>query len=409
VTSHLTPTAIEGYLAGALAGAHRAEVAIHLLECQVCRQQLDANPRFASKAATLRRAIEDGDEHPEFEALAAFVDGTLDQVARGRVNRHVAECETCAEDVADLSRLRIEVTRPEREVVTREPIRLDRAKRPAEGRTIRDHWPSLLAAAAAIVVVAGAVAWWRTQAPGNVASPSTAAVAPTPSRPERFAINDGATRISVGVDGSISGLDRLASADAAAVADTLRRGRLTIADNLAALRPRASQLMGASSSAAAFSLVRPVGTAVESQAPEFAWTSAPDATGYRVSVFDTSLNRVAESGLVTATRWTPSTPLARNRVYVWQVRAETAGGPVLAPGPERPEARFRLLDSDTAAMIRDARQRAGDSHLARAVIAARAGLVDDAANELQTLLDANPRSQLIESLQKQLRSLGPAQ
>jgi hypothetical protein len=162
--------------------------------------------------------------------------------------------------------------------------------------------------------------------------------------------------------------------------------------------------MGAPPPRTALSLVRPLTTAVATDRPEFAWTAVPNASSYRISVFDAALNRVADSGSITTTRWRPASPLARGRAYAWQVRAETPAGSVLAPGPDLPEAKFQVIDADLAAPIDRARAEPRPSHLGLAVMAARVGLLDDAENELQALLIDNPGSPIVTDLLRQVRA-----
>lgn len=56
---------------------------------------------------------------------------------------------------------------------------------------------------------------------------------------------------------------------------------------------------------------------------------------------DSFLVAFAESPELQETAWTPPSPLPRGRLYQWQVTAVKEGRPVVSPGPDAPEARFR--------------------------------------------------------------------
>jgi hypothetical protein len=122
----------------------------------------------------------------------------------------------------------------------------------------------------------------------------------------------------------------------------------------------------------------PVGTAVTSPRPRFAWTEAPEVTSYTVSVFDDRFNEVASSGPITITSWSPARDLPRDRVLSWQVVAETPSGRLSAPAPPLPEARFLILPDERALAIAEARQRLTDEPLALGLVLSEAGLYADA-------------------------------
>jgi hypothetical protein len=94
--------------------------------------------------------------------------------------------------------------------------------------------------------------------------------------------------------------------------------------------------------------------------------------------------------------WQPETPLPRDVVLLWQVRAWHGAGMVSAPAPR---ARFELVAAAFAARLEKLRTAPRPSHLLAAVLCAREGLRDEAAKEIQILGRENPCSPLIGSLQ----------
>ena len=61
-----------------------------------------------------------------------------------------------------------------------------------------------------------------------------------------------------------------------------------------------------------------------------------------------------------------------------------------APVPPAPEARFQVVSAETAAEIDSARREHPANHLLLAVLYARAGALDDAAGEIESLAATDP-------------------
>jgi hypothetical protein len=159
----------------------------------------------------------------------------------------------------------------------------------------------------------------------------------------------------------------------------------------------------ASPANAAFSARSPVGVAVRDPRPGFSWTPAAGATGYRVRVVDESLDLVTESEALARPTWRPRDPLPRGRVLQWQVEAALPSGPLLAPAPPAPEARFRVLTEAEDAALSRAIEASGGSSLAALYLYAEAGLRNDARRAMGRLLSDNPQSPLLQQLYEELR------
>jgi hypothetical protein len=115
-------------------------------------------------------------------------------------------------------------------------------------------------------------------------------------------------------------------------------------------------------------------------------------------VFDPEFRKVAESGPVAGSQWTPDRPLAPGGVYTWEIVARRGDVEAMAPGPRSEEARFRVLTAEEASELERAVGESRGSHLALGVLYARAGLLDDAERELAQVVAANPRSAAVRRL-----------
>ena len=122
-------------------------------------------------------------------------------------------------------------------------------------------------------------------------------------------------------------------------------------------------------------------------------------------IYDDQFNPVAESPSVNGLSWRPAAPLARGRVYTWQVRAITPTGTVTAPRPPAAEARFAVIGVAEAERIASLRAEVPASRLRLAVAYAQAGMMDAAEGELQALQKMNPGSPILSALLDRLRAL----
>ncbi len=357
MTAHLTDRQLAAFLDGALAADEIHALDEHLSACADCRERAArfGRDRLTGLAAALSR--EDAGPHLDDEQLAEYVDGR--SASRDDVEAHLAACGACAATVEDLRVLRRAIAAP-------------RWKRALP-----------LALAAAAVLVAGVGLWQfaRTAAP---AAPAAPPIAQGGSR-----IQDGAAAVVVSGNEISSGLAGLSDGERAKIAAALSSGELPTARNLDHVRGEAGRLMGRTEAGVSFGPRSPVATAVESTEPELRWAGLDGARGYVVTIVDEKLRPVAESPHVMATEWRPAAPLARGRVYTWQVRALMTGGSHLAPAPPQPEARFFVLGEQDAAAVASLRARAGDSRLA-GILLAQFGLLDDAEAALAAAGADNP-------------------
>lgn len=451
MSEHLTDEQLGRYRAGEMSPAELLRLDEHLADCASCRgrvrtgEQLVAS--FAALAADFGLANASPGAHVSYEQLADLVDGRLDGEASGLVNNHLRACAACAEEARSLSAFRDSLATAE--VAT---------PGPARERSLYERLRNLFAfprpaaawglAAAALLLVAVGTAWlgrsyWRART-----APEAAHVAPKNS-PERVTsvgvdaanndddkaqagtantsvpplvtpspgaettaratvtLRDGGGSVTLNSDGGLTGVGWLSPAQAGAVKDALANGRVATPEAFAGPRAGRDTLLGDGPEAGGsktFALASPVGTVVASPRPRFAWQTLAGAERYVVDVYDESFRKVATSGDVSGTEWTPASDLKRGAVYSWEVTAYTADGPKSAPAPPAPQARFRVLDESRASELRRAERAAPRSHLALGVLYARVGLLDEAEREFQLLTAANPRSDVARRLLGDVRA-----
>lgn len=312
---------------------------------------------------------------PSYEDLAAYVEGRLDPEARALLEERLAGDEVLRAEVDDLRALQAQLAR---------------------GRVLA--WrPARVATLAALAAGLALLAFWlRPPEPGL---PSVAPSGP----PVVAALQDGGVRLTLSADGTVSGLPAPDAHARAVVADALH-GTLPAPSGLEALRPRAGTLMGTAPEAV-FAPVAPLGVRVAGDRPTFRWTARPGARRYEVAVFDQELRRQLASGPVEGTAWTPATPLARGRVFLWQVTALDGGPRLTAPAPPEPEARFEVAAPAVLDAVARARAAAPGSQLLAALAFVEAGLLDDADAALRALAAQNAGSPELARLQARLDAL----
>jgi hypothetical protein len=98
------------------------------------------------------------------------------------------------------------------------------------------------------------------------------------------------------------------------------------------------------------------------------------------------------------TSWTPDRALARGEQYTWQVAATTHDREIVAPAPPAPRARFAVVTAPEAARL----EHVSASPLARGILYAEAGLLDDAEREL-TAATSTPDGDLARAFLTQVR------
>ena len=230
----------------------------------------------------------------------------------------------------------------------------------------------------------------------NAATPS-ASSKPLP-KDERVPVvaqlNDGGRQVTLDKEGKLSGVDLLPPAYQAMLREALATQRFEKSSLLAGLARPGSSLMS-DNQGNSFSVIEPIGKVVLSDRPTFRWSQLSGATGYVVEVYDERFNLTASSPQGNFDSWTLPKPLRRGEVYSWQVKALKDSQELKSPSPPAPQAKFRILDQAKAHELAQARSSYASSHLLIALLCSRAGLLDEAEQELQLLQKENPNSTVI--------------
>jgi hypothetical protein len=216
-------------------------------------------------------------------------------------------------------------------------------------------------------------------------------------------LNDGGRKVTMDKRGTLAGLERLPVRIQEKVGAALQAGRLDQAAGLAQLVSQPSTLLSESGDGLPFHLLGPVGKIVRSQRPILRWHALPGAQSYKVIVTDADLNEVSNSLALNTTEWQITRPLPPGGIYSWQVTALKDGVAITSPRLPAPQAKFKVIDRSTSRMLQQAERAYPDSHLALGVLYAEAGLLDEAEQELRSLVRNNSRvliaHQLLESVQ----------
>jgi anti-sigma factor RsiW len=365
MTSHLSGERIERYLARTLSPADVLSFHDHIEACAECRHAVEETTLARAMPAAVPLLWDTADTrrspHLSEDEMVALVAGRLPEPRRAEAAGHVAECEICRDSVAAM-----ESERPQPAAT---PIR-----RRGSG------WVALAIAAALLI---GVLVHYRAGHPSAPAPPAVLA-----------SVRDAGQTIELDANGALRGLEGASPEERNLVRDTLRQGALPSGTGLAAQAP--GVLLAPDTGAPApFSLIGPIDTRVLSDRPIFTWHPHPGATAYQVLVTSESLDPLARSERITATEWQPAAALPRGVVLLWQVRAWLGGEMVSAPAPPAPPARFAIAGEAIAARLAQLRKSPRPSHLLAAVLCAREGLRDEAAQEVQALVRENPGSPLI--------------
>ena len=422
---HLSPDERERYRQRRTTPRELLELDAHLASCTACSEELLPADRLRAGVAALRAQLETDpaaeEDHPSHQDVAAHVDRRLETIDAEVVESHLAACPPCAEDVEDLRAL-------------------GRALAAGEGAggPHRRRWPpraALWAAGLAAVALLGAGALTaslrnqvaaleaeqrrlldadralrhdRDDSPPRRASwprvsrrrrrrPTAIPPRPGPSRTARAGSPSG------GMDTSRGWAPCLLRKSAGSG----RRwppGASQVPADLGDLIGGPGSLRGPVEGTGLDPL-EPLGTVVESDRPAFRWRPLMGALGYVVAVYDSRLDKVAESPTLTTTEWQPALSLRRGLAYSWQITAKGDGHERTAPAPPAPEARFKVLEQEQVGALARARRRVPRSHLLLGMQYAAAGLLDDAERELRALVSVDPGSRLARELLESLRSV----
>lgn len=433
-TEHLSQNQLIGYAARTLNPEELLAVDRHLASCDTCNERLAARlPEVSERPYDL--SIDEEPFHLDYDQhLVPYVDNVANEIDREIIESHIALCSQCADDIRDLQEFRQQPS-----LQTDRPVKVSRRARWMDQWQRTPLWSPRLAAALIIAIfglgITSAVwLWTRAPAPlpvqhagpveppginqpGNEpshgSSPGQVAIPPgveeslnTQREAPLIALNDGGRQITLDKSGQSTGLESLPPDLRTTVENVLAsrkfgRSPAFAFDNLSESN---GKLRGGSEEQDTIVQLGPAGVVLESDRPVFRWRALEGASEYVVTVHNSKLRQVENSGPVTGTVWSIPIPLDRGETYSWQIRAVIDGKTVISPKPPAPETRFRVLDAKAFEAIEAARRVQGSSHLAMAVLYWKHGLIEAAERELEALARANPGSTVAAELLRSLRS-----
>jgi hypothetical protein len=435
MTHHLSTLQVQQLCVSALPEDELVAAAVHTAECQSCNRRFVDELKRQRGSTPLNFTLEPEfwfrHDHVDFEQLVALADKTLDQDTEEIINIHLKTCESCREDVRSFLAFRNATAREMS--VSFGPIdyesTYDVPTRPWWQRLqTRPAYAVAAIVLMAIAVLIGVIALNRRSSPleankqdhqnpdiernPNVSSSPTPNIVSSPSSgadSERVAIlKDSLGEVTIDKNGRITGLDELSENNRQYIARAAVSEQLEPPDVLRRLSGDQSGLRGSDTRRQGFRLVYPVRRVVIDARPIFRWEGLSGVSSYRVYVLDANGNQVGESAELppTKTQWKAPAPLARGQVFSWTVVAVVDGKKVVSPAASAPEVKFAVLSAENFQELTSLQK--SNSHLALGVYYARAGLLNEAEREFQSLVKLNPQSELARKLLQSLRSIRKA-
>lgn len=376
--AHLSAAEAAAYAVNKL-GEIELEIAEgHLENCAACRERLrelgkDRNasskiltsPRPAPRTTTARR--------PASRSLNLLASGSLNKAAA------VAALSVCLLLVATL-------------ILNQSASFRQTDPSPAPGRNNNDASGVVTEADRPGVLEDARPEAARTEL-GNTSPPADGGRVAQPPPQNILTLSDAGRQVGLDERGALLGLEDLRAPLRQAVRAALVAQKVEVPDDLKELAGESSTLLSATKDVEAFRLISPVGRIVRGARPTFRWHPlAGGGASYRINVTDEDLNEVAVSEALTATEWRIPRELRRGTTYLWQVTAIKEGKEIVAPVLPAPPAKFKVLGRAEDEELKRLEKSHPKSHLALGVLYARAGLLEEARREFQSLVKANPKS-----------------
>jgi hypothetical protein len=442
---HLTDEQITAYRRRDLDESHVSAVAAHLSACVSCLERVvdpaHAGVAFASLKESFFSRVDEEPFHISRKELHNYINGEVDEADRTIFKSHLADCGECSE--VFLALLHAPSSVPF--TIENGKVRLPRQSRwprfVESFRASRSMRPLYLGLLAVVLVSATLLILLLRNRGSNLANKATPEVANrdtanrsqpvpaspnnqvesppnleagghqkqtnesgTPEPPNRSAdivvsLVDGSGTVELDSQGRLSGLDSVPKPIQEVVRHALATGGIDAPSVVMELKSQGITLLGQPSPSIPIPLLAPVGVARLDDHPTFTWQRLAGATNYTVSIFDSNFNRVASSGPQAAYSWTVPSSLARGKKYFWEVSALLDGREITtSPVAPAPRAQFVIVDRKAAVEIDQLRKSNPNSRLALGIAYARAGLLDDAEREFESLAAANPNSEVVKSL-----------
>jgi hypothetical protein len=432
MTTHLPIEQIRNYVTRNLARADLVQVNEHLFDCEDCYQQFlsifQAHRRFPIEV-DLDDLAGSTAWHLQGEELTAYIEGRLNEPDSEFASLHLRGCAWCREEVENYSEFTYKLSYylSKRHAPVKQASAWSRYS--PKLLAIPAHWsPVRFAGIAALVllllgsaVLVLSVLRTRPEVQEKTASepaqnndplqavlPSDTSQ-PAQSTPSDTGTGNGQTSYSKhesdksnphSSEPSTSPSKRIA-------AESLQETELLAADlhmpGVIEIFDRSQVVLrGDGDKGVSFTVTGPYSTVISDDRPTFRWTALSGASHYTVSVYDANLNLIRTSEPLTATQWAIPNQLERGVIYTWVVTAIKDGKEVLAPTlPARAE--FKIIEKSELIRLG---KRVNQMHSAatRGVLYARAGLLDDAEQQLRAHLSLHPADKMAMKLLRTIKS-----
>lgn len=373
---HLSPDLAERYRCRTMSKAELISADQHLAACRECREMLGNREDLKVQVNSLRADLEKSapSEHLNYEQLEAYVDETLGTAEREVLDSHCKSCALCSAELRDLqafkdqsgeqkTRSRAAASNAgfsERGLLNQVLLGLRAAWRPT------NRW-ALAAFALIALAVAIGIAWEWPHKPSSIAhEPEKAPISPI---------------INKSPETVLSSFSYLPPELQAVVADAINNQHIQTPLGRTDLAVRRGE------AEVAFPLLAPVGTVVYSTTPVFLWKAVSNADGYRVRVGDSRQSPVEASPVVTGTSWKSTVTLRRGATYVWRVFIIVGGAEVEESPLDVSQGHFKVLDE---AHLRQLNLVNPEDHLARGILLAHAGVLEQAIEEFRAVSPSDP-------------------
>jgi hypothetical protein len=351
--SHMSVADLVALQNGTLEPSRMPHVLDHVARCNECRSEAQRLLPLAGATRALTRELLFG-AHLDEQTIATLATARGPQGRSAQIDEHLETCARCRADVNDLADAN----------ATLYPVETGSQRRGTAGMA------SAVAASLAVIAFAS---WWY--------------VAQTAQRP--------APRTSVSRPVAVAEWQ-------SAVDTAIKRGRIDAPRQWQDIQIGQVRLRGSSAAAAPERRLSPYRELVADVRPRFRWTRHGDET-FVVSVFEGNA-LVASSGALRRSEWTSTKDLTPGHWYVWQLEIIEGGHRTIVPAPTDAVARFAILDAEARGRYEQELSAAGADHLARGVLAARAGLKSQAEEELAAVPPASPRYGAAQTLLRSVQS-----
>jgi len=323
----------------------------HLGGCEPCRKALAALAERSSSKSVISGIEQARFRHLSYEQMDDWVEDRLEPADRELVMAHIGLCPPCARQL---------IAYQEYAPVMAAPVRTSLAAPTARVQVKQSFWsflkqPQYVLGAAAVIAFFIITPLTRRSVPEQTG----AILAPTSTAVESTIPAENSPLIDKALNASE--LDQLP--------DSLRTGAKEALSD-AITRPASLKGLEGNSDRV---LEYPLSEVVAETEPVLRWKPFGDSS-YSVSLSD-SRGLLSRRGGLKDTRWTPSSPLVRDRIYTWEV--ESAG--------VKHRGTFRVLGENQKRELEKVRAEHGNSHLVMGAVNEELGLLTPARQEFQAM------------------------